>query len=223
MLYVFVTAFVLGFVISIPIGAVGQLMIHRALKYGLSAGLSIGLFSALLDATYCELALIGISLVINSVEIRLLVQGMGLIVLLYFGYKNFRPKKELSVIDDNSSTTSTNNHEQKWTSHLKYFPVVLMATVSNPTMLAFWVNMAQVLRSSVLTNAGVREFTLFSVGVGLGSALCQYIVLQTIRHARLFRLPKSRAFIQWVSAFIFMFTMAYFIYQFFKELLLNKM
>jgi threonine/homoserine/homoserine lactone efflux protein len=223
MLYVFVTAFVLGFVISIPIGAVGQLMINRALKYGLSAGLSIGLFSALLDATYCELALIGISLVINSVEIRLLVQGMGLIVLLYFGYKNFRPKKELSVIDDNSSTTSTNNHEQKWTSHLKYFPVVLMATVSNPTMLAFWVNMAQVLRSSVLTNAGVREFTLFSVGVGLGSALCQYIVLQTIRQARLFRLPKSRVFIQWVSAFIFMFTMAYFIYQFFKELLLNKM
>jgi len=223
MLHVFVTAFVLGLVISIPIGAVGQLMINRAMKYGLSAGLMIGLFSALLDATYCELALIGISLVINSVEIRSLVQGMGLIVLLYFGYKNFRPKKELSVTDDNSSTTPSNNHEQKWTSHLKYFPVVLMATVSNPTMLAFWVNMAQVLRSSVLTDAGVREFTLFSVGVGLGSALCQYIVLQTIRHVRLFHLPKRRVVIQWVSASIFMFTMAYFIYHFFKELLLNKM
>lgn len=223
MLYIFAIAFILGLVTSVPLGAVGQLMINRALKYGFSAGLSIGLFSALLDGTYCELALIGVSLVVDSVEIRSLVQGIGLIVLLYFGYKNFRPNKELPATDDNSSITLSNNHEQNWTSHLKYFPVVLMATVSNPTRLAFWVNMSQVLRSSVLTDMGVQELTLFSVGVGLGSAFCQYIVLQTIWHLKLFDSPKKKVAIQRVSASIFIFTMAYFIYHFFKELLLNKM
>jgi hypothetical protein len=97
-----------------------------------------------------------------------------------------------------------------------------MATIGNPTMVAFWVNMAHVLRLSILADMGVREYTLFSVGVGLGSAFCQYVVLQIVRHIRLYDSPTKKMIIQWLSASIFMFTVAYFAYHFLEELLLNK-
>ena len=219
MLLVVIVAFVLGVITSVPIGALGQLMINRLMREGFWAGLAIGLFAALLDALYCEIALIGISLVFDSMEIRSIVQGVSLIILFYFGYKNFLPTKQSPETNDHSTVMTERNLKQNWTSHIKYFLVVLMATASNPTMFAFWVNMAHVLRSSVLVDMGVREFTLFSATVGLGSAFCQYVVLRIVRHVRLFHSPTKRVIIQWMSATIFMFTMIYFIYQYVEELL----
>lgn len=219
MLFGFVVGFLLGFVTSVPVGASGQLMINRSLRHGFSAGLPIGLFSALLDAIYCELALVGISLVINSVTLRLLLQGGGLLVLLAFGYRNFWSKKELFKTDDASGIIAGNSQKMSFFSHLKYFPVVFISTVSNPTMLAFWVNVAQILRTSVLVGAGIKRITLFSAGVGSGSALCQYVVLQIVHQAAFFHNPKRKLVIERFSAFVFALTIAYFIFHFFRGLL----
>ena len=223
MLLILLIAFTLGLVVSVPIGAVGQLMINRSFKYGLWAGLSIGLLSALLDATYCELALVGISLVSNSVGIRSLVQGIGLIVLLYFGYRNFRPAKDLPNTDCEGDVKILSNAKQNWTSHVKYFPVVLIGTVSNPTIFAFWLGMANLLRSTILVHEGIREFTLFSAGIGIGSAVCQYVILRILHHTKVFRSAAKRMVVKRASAFIFTFTMGYLIYDLLKEFLFHKM
>jgi len=222
MLLVVIVAFVLGVITSVPVGAVGQLMINRLMREGFRASFAVGLFSALLDAMYCEIGLVGISLVFDSIIMRSLVQGTSLIILLYFGYKHILPSKRSPETDNLSTVVIARDGKQNRSSHLKYFVVVLMATIGNPTMVAFWVNMAHVLRLSILADMGVREYTLFSVGVGLGSAFCQYVVLQIVRHIRLYDSPTKKMIIQWLSASIFMFTVAYFAYHFLEELLLNK-
>lgn len=221
MFLIMIVAFFLGVITSVPVGAVGQLMFSRLMKEGFRASFAIGLFAAVLDATYCEIALIGTSLIFDSIIIRHLVQGLGLLVLFYYGYKHLLPMKRPPETDNLSTVVIAHDGKQNRSSHLKHFVVVLMATIVNPTMLAFWVNMAGVLRSSILVNMGVREFTLFSVGVGLGSAFCQYVVLRIIQHVRLFHSPTRRMIIQWLSTSIFMLTISYFIYHFIEELLLN--
>jgi threonine/homoserine/homoserine lactone efflux protein len=221
MLLVVIVAFVLGVITSVPVGAVGQLMFNRLMREGFRASFAVGLFSALLDAIYCEIGLVGISLVFDSIGIHSLVQGLSLLILLYYGYKHLLPMKRSPETDNLSTEVIAHDGKQNRSSHLKHFFVVLTATIANPTMFAFWVNMAHVLRSSVLIDMGVREYTLFSITVGLGSAFCQYVVLRIARDVRLFHSPTRRMIIQWLSTSIFMLTISYFIYHFIQELLLN--
>jgi len=223
MLIILLSAFILGLVVSVPIGSIGQLMISRSIKYGFWAGLSIGLFSALMDATYCEFGLVGISLMSNSVEIRAIVQGVGLIVLLYFGYRNFRPVKELPGNDEEYDGKICFNVKQNWATYVKYFPVVLIGSASNPTTFAFWLSMANLLRSTILAHEGVREFTVFSAGVGTGSAVCQYIILRLLHRSKLFHSAAKKIVIRRTAAFIFIFSMGYLVYDLIKELISHKM
>jgi threonine/homoserine/homoserine lactone efflux protein len=221
MFLIIIIAFALGAVTSIPLGAVGQLMFNRLMKEGFRASLAIGLFSALLDAMYCEIALIGISLVFDSTIIRSVVQGLGLLVLLYYGHKHLLPMKRSAEKDNERTVELEYNRKSNWFSHVKHFAAVIIITMSSPTLIAFWINMAHVLHSSVLADRGVREYTLFSITVGLGSAFCQYVVLRIARDVRLFHSPTRRMIIQWLSTSIFMLAISYFIYHFIEELLLN--
>ncbi len=220
MLLIVIVAFVLGVITSIPVGVVGQLMLNRLMKEGFRASFAVGLFSALLDAIYCEIGLVGISLVFDSIVMRSLIQGLSLLILLSYGYKHLLPTSRTQYSDIQSTVEVSRNSNKKNSSHLKHFFIVLTATIGNPTLFAFWVNMAHVLRSSVLVDMGIREYTLFSVTVGLGSAFCQYIVLRIVRSVRLFHSPTKRMVIHWFSASIFMLTISYFIYQYFEQLLI---
>jgi threonine/homoserine/homoserine lactone efflux protein len=220
MLLVIIVAFALGVVTSLPVGAVGQLMFNRLMKEGLRASFAVGLFSALLDAIYCEIGLVGISLVFDSIVMRSLVQGLSLLILLHYGYKHLLPMRPTQNSDNQSTVQVSHDSNKKNSSHLKHFFIVLTATIGNPTMFAFWVNMAHVLRSSVLIDMGIREYTLFSTTVGLGSAFCQYVVLRIVRDVRLFHSPTKKMVAHWLSASIFMLTISYFIYQYFEQLLI---
>jgi len=216
--YIFALAFILGVITSVPIGAAGQLMIHRFARSGLRTALPIGLFSALLDAAYCGLALAGMSLVIDSVPLRSFMQGGGLIVLLYSGYKNIRPDKEPLKTENEGDLQAGQKNRHKRTAHLKYFSTVLMITVSNPTLPAFWLNMANVLRTSVLADAEIWVIALFSAGVGLGSAFCQYAVLRIIQHTGALNTAPRRAALQRISASVFILTLGFFAYYFLRGL-----
>ncbi len=220
MLLIVIIAFVLGVITSIPVGAVGQLMINRLMKEGFREGFSIGVFAALLDAIYCEISLIGISLIFDSIEVRSFVQGLSLLVLLYYGYKQILPLKQSTEKNNQHADLPEPDRKSFWTSDIKHYLIVLIAAIGNPTMFAFWVNMAHVLRSSILMDMGIREFTLFSGVVGFGSAFCQYVVLRIVRDVRLFHSPTKKLVVHWLSASIFILTISYFIYQYFEQLLI---
>jgi hypothetical protein len=96
--------------------------------------------------------------------------------------------------------------------------MVLMIAVSNPTLPAFWVNMAGVLRASVLAEAGMWGIISFSAGVGLGSAFCQYAALRLIEHTGVLNTAARRAGLQRISAAGFTLTMGFFAYHFLRGL-----
>ena len=101
----FIHGYVIGFVASMPVGAIAIMSVQRTMTNGLWAGLSIGLGAALGDLVYATVAGFGITfiqdfLIANKVWLALI----GGIFLIFIGYKiytsdtvkQFRSKRKLS-------------------------------------------------------------------------------------------------------------------------------
>jgi len=214
---IIVLAVIIGFISSAPLGPLGAYMIRRMEKNGFWDAFPLGLFSALIDTIYCSVSLFGMSLVLEVPILRFIIEVVSLIVLLYVGKKYFflqgekLEESDTEKLDNNNGKDSfqPNGGANRLMSHLKDASVVFIFAFSNPTLLAFWINMANLLHSSVLRNYGSMEYLAFSVGVGLGSALCQYTVLQIIQKVHRFN-DTGRVVIVWLSSLIFVITIIYF-------------
>ena len=212
-----IAGLLIGVVSSVPIGMLGAYMINRAVNKGFWAGFSVGLFAALVDALYCCIALFGMSFVVDIPVVRSLVQAIGLLVLLYIGKKHFLSRSDSYHVSTNDEAQPSSTNNNKGLLHLKGFAVVITFALANPTLLAFWVNMAQVLHSSILLNSSGQHYLLFSGSVGIGSALCQYLVLRLVGQVHHTH-QKARTIIRWVGAVIFLTTFIYFSYQLIEKL-----
>jgi threonine/homoserine/homoserine lactone efflux protein len=217
MIAIFVAGFVLGAVISIPLGALGALMIDRTIRGGLWAGFSLGLISAVVTALCSGLSLSGMSLMIRVPILRILVQGIGLVFLLYMGIRYlFSPKRDIDFVN------TVDTRERKWLSNRQSFQlenivIVLMYEFFNPTAIAFWANMAGMLHSSILRLSGINEYVLFSAAVGLGSASSQLVSLILVQKANE-KSKATRGGVRRFSLVVFISTIAFFSYSLAKEI-----
>ena len=217
MITLFATGFVLGSVISIPLGASGALMIDRTIRHGLWAGFSLGLMSAVVTALCCGLSLGGMSLMIEAPKLRVLAQGVGLVFLIFVGVRYlFSRRQEVEFVK------TIDSRERKWlndpqTVQLENIIIVVLHPFVNPTAFAFWANIAVILHSSVLRSGGINEYLLFSAGVGLGSAASQLISLILVQRADE-KFHATREIVRRASLIVFIATIAYFSYSFAREL-----
>lgn len=89
----FSKAFLLGWMVAIPIGPVGFLIIQRSIKVGSLAGVASGLGAALADGLFGFLAAIGLAALIGALEFsRHLVRPLGSLVLMIVGIYFFFQK-----------------------------------------------------------------------------------------------------------------------------------
>jgi threonine/homoserine/homoserine lactone efflux protein len=204
--------FVLGFFSSVPIGALGAYMINRFIRNGFWDGFTVGIFASVADALYCVVSLIGMAFIYDVPVLRSIVQALGLMVLLYIGGRQFFSSPETSRLDDDDEVRGDKNNKNKtWSRYLKDLGVVFSFGVSNPTLWAFWTNVAQLLHLSTLKRADISEYLLFINSVGIGSMVCQYVSLRLIgKTYDLHR--KARVIIHWISASVFLVTVLYFGY-----------
>lgn len=174
-------AVVIGAITSVPLGPLGAYMISKMEKDGFWGGFSVGLIAAFVDTLYCGITLFGMPLVISVPLLRFIIQAIGLIVLLYVGGRYFFLHKQELNDKKVRSIVQKKVGMSKLMPHLTGALVVFIFALSNPTLLAFWANMANLLHSSVLQYGGTLEYLTFSISVGLGSAFCQYVVLRVIQ------------------------------------------
>jgi threonine/homoserine/homoserine lactone efflux protein len=209
--------FVLGAVISIPLGALGAFMINRTIRDGLWAGLSVGLWSAAANAFCCGISLGGLSLMTDIPLIRVSAQGAGLAFLIFVGARYLFSSHEQQNSFRNIDLEARVNRNKPWNLQLQNLIIVVVYTVVNPTSLAFWANMASLLHSSILRSAGINEFLAFSGGVGIGSAFSQYVSLILVREAEQ-KFASTRTTIRRASIIIFLATNGYFSYSLAREI-----
>ncbi|MDR1171055.1 MAG: LysE family transporter [Bacteroidales bacterium] len=116
--------FLLGIVVSVPLGPVGALCIQRTISKGYRAGLLGGLGAACADLIYALIAGFGVSVVIDRLlKVRKWIQIGGSIVFMVMACKVFYTNPAIQV---------RRNRRQKQRP-LEDFMTTFLLTFSNPT------------------------------------------------------------------------------------------
>jgi len=116
--------FVLGLLVSIPLGPVGAIVIQRTISKGYKAGLIGGLGAACADLVYALIAGFGVSVVINwLVKVRTWIQMVGSFIFMFMAYKVFFTNPAIQV----------RRHRRQKPRPLEDFMPTFLLTFSNPT------------------------------------------------------------------------------------------
>lgn len=168
----FFQGIVLGFSISAPVGPIGLLCIRRTLVYGLKVGFLSGVGAALADGIFSFIAAFGVTVVSGFLlEHRTLLQIMGSVFLLGFGFFTFRSRPNEQGDKLKSDSFSRN-------ACLSTF----FLTLTNPmTMMAF---------AAVFAGMGIgaahdyRQATVVVCGVFSGSLLWWSMLSHAVNRLR---------------------------------------
>ena len=128
--------FIIGIIVSAPMGPVGILTVQRTLNKGRKEGLATGIGASASDFLYAIVTGYGMSFVIDIIEnpaIALIIKIVGSVLLFAFGLYTFRSiPKQKRVIDDIPTPTELGS--------LTSFAMSGFAvTVSNPLIIFMFV------------------------------------------------------------------------------------
>ncbi len=162
---------IVGMVISVPIGPINVTVISKGLKQGFKNAFGVGLGASTMDFIYCGATMLGLSAIVHSIEVNIIFQIIGFLILAYLGIRDVRTKVE---------TFRYEGFEAKNGKFHNAFLVGVFMYVSNPTLVAFWLMLSGVIQSSAMIGDGLVSVALFALGVGSGTSLWYYLLLKAI-------------------------------------------
>lgn len=127
-----VKGFIIGVVVSAPMGPVGVLCVQRTLNKGRWYGFVTGLGASLSDIAYALLTGYGMSFIFDFINANVFyLQLIGSIMLLAFGYYTFR-SNPVQAIRPISPSTGTYFHN---------FITAFFVTLSNPLIIFLFIGL----------------------------------------------------------------------------------
>lgn len=129
---ILVKGFVIGIVVSAPLGPVGVLCIQRTLNKGRWYGFVTGLGASLSDIAYALLTGYGMSFVFDYINKNIFyLQLLGSIMLLAFGIYTFRSNPVRSIRPASTSKGT----------YLHNFVTAFIVTLSNPLIIFLFIGL----------------------------------------------------------------------------------
>lgn len=120
----FFKGFLVGIIISAPIGPVGALCIQRTMSYGRLSGILSGIGAAVGDSIFAVIAVFGLTFISGFLdEKEAWFRIAGGIILLYFGLSVYLSKPQGCLNQDNE------------VNHFGIFGSALLLTISNPLVI----------------------------------------------------------------------------------------
>ncbi len=149
--------FLLGLIVSVPLGPVGALCIQRTIGKGYKSGLLGGLGAACADLIYALIAGFGVSVVIDMLlKVRKWIQIGGSVIFMILAYKVFNTNPAIQV--------RKSRHQKH--RPLEDFITTFLLTFSNPTPV--FVFMAAFAGFIVSEEIHYRDIILSIIGVFVG-------------------------------------------------------
>lgn len=132
MLEMIVKGFIIGIVVSAPMGPTGVLCVQRTLNKGRVYGLATGLGASLSDMVYALITGYGMSFVMDFIEnpeVLFWIKMVGSVLLLIFGIFTFNsnPVKEIRHVSHNKGSIIQN------------FVTGFIVTISNPAIIFLFI------------------------------------------------------------------------------------
>jgi len=210
----FIAAFSLGMIYSVPLGPLGQIMLNRSINKGFWHGFSLAFIGALADFFICETFLSGIGSIVLSSELRIALQGIGLVFLFYVGIKElilpaiYRGHIDKTNAPYDNGTIQKINFDEK--SLLKNLLLVMVYYISNPTILAFWISFSALINQTFIHQHNLFNYTLFSLTFASGTLTCQYLSILFVNKIENF--SKIKVALKYISSILYLTTISYFFY-----------
>ncbi|MBC7360707.1 MAG: LysE family transporter [Candidatus Aminicenantes bacterium] len=166
--------FFIGFFAAVPVGPVNIYIISQTLKRDFFHGMLAGLATALLDSTYCLVALVGFfHISINLSQYSHWLKLAAGVVLLFLGLKLFYDAKVFKLNGEKTRNSSKTPRP--------LFGVLLLY-ISNPSLYAFWIAIAGAVTAHGLLKKGLWPAAFFALFCGLGALVWYFFLVRFVSH-----------------------------------------
>lgn len=122
---------ILGFIAAIPLGPVNAFVISQSMKRNFMHGFVAGITAAILDFTYCLVALLGLALISDNItRYQVPMKIIAGVIMLLVAWRLYRySKRPVPSREEKAATSFTPR---------PIFGVILLY-VSNPALYFFWI------------------------------------------------------------------------------------
>ena len=127
--FLFAFGLFIGFISSIPVGAVQLEVIKKAINGHLKPALSVALGSVTSDFIYGVLVLFGIGGFLHYPKVQIFTYSLGILVIIALLYRSFREHKHIP---------SSHKPHIQYKKRTSYFTGLTIA-ITNPGMIVWWV------------------------------------------------------------------------------------
>ncbi len=169
-----IKGFIVGLVVSTPIGPMGVLCVQRTLNKGKSSGFSSGMGIATADAIFALSAGLGISFIIHFLsEQQLVIKMIGGLVIAFIGLKIFiaNPVKQLK------------KHRREGKNLFEDFISILFMALSNPLTIFLYIAIFAGLNLQDVST-GYSSALLVVAGVFVGASISWFAISTVVNYLR---------------------------------------
>lgn len=169
-----IKGFIVGLVVSTPIGPMGVLCVQRTLNKGKSSGFSSGMGIATADAIFALIAGLGISFIIHFLsEQQLVIKMIGGLVIAFIGLKIFiaNPVKQLK------------KHRREGKNLFEDFISILFMALSNPLTIFLYIAIFAGLNLQDVST-GYSSALLVVAGVFVGASISWFAISTVVNYLR---------------------------------------
>lgn len=173
--------FIIGVVVSAPMGPVGVLCVQRTLNKGRWYGFVTGLGATLSDMCYALLTGYGMSFVTDYINKNIFIlQLLGSLMLLAFGYYTFRtnPVKSLHPINQNNPKGT----------YVHNFITAFVVCFSNPLIIFLFIGLFArfaVVQHGVVLFDAVTNYVAIAIGAISWWLLITFVINKVRKHFNL--------------------------------------
>lgn len=209
---IFLTAIVVSFVASIPIGAVNMAVFQATINHNRKAGYTIGIGAILAEAIYCGIPLFGLSYLLEDVGFYDVMYLIFIPVMVFLGiysirYANKGLERELKM-----------EQTPRRKSYLGYGIYGFLLCGSNPMTLVFWTQITVYLRQQEIIAQNPWELLTFLCGVPVGTFCLYFIFVQIAHRTRKNMNPRWKRRINIIIGWIFIGLAVYLLISYFKRM-----
>ncbi|HVJ33708.1 MAG TPA: LysE family transporter [Terriglobia bacterium] len=188
MLALFASAFGLGIAFCAPPGTVMSESIRRGLKGGFWATLRLQMGSLIGDATWAIIGLAGAGLLVQQPLIKILLMGLGAILLGYLACCAARDAwRGQGILPAANAALKASKGD---------FITGVLLSLTNPTSVAYWLALGGALAALGIEHPGLPHYAVFFVGFMIACLVWSFLTAGVIAWGR--RLLNPR-FYRWIN------------------------
>ncbi len=193
MLALFASAFGLGIAFCAPPGTVMSESVRRGLKGGFWATLRLQMGSLIGDATWAIIGLTGAGFLVQQALIKIILMGLGAILL---GYLAYCAARDAWRGQDIASQDTAEAVDPAGKTNQGDFITGALLSLTNPTAIAYWLALGGALAAIGIEHPEPRHYTVFFIGFMIACVVWSFLTAGIIAWGR--RLLNPR-FYRWVN------------------------